>query len=169
VVKRALCRMRRDERGAAMVELAIVLPILMLIVMGIVEFGRAWNVYQVITDAAREGARRAVVRDGDTDSKVGTTATPGTVPAVVLDRLGRAGLPTAGAWSEDNFTESCVDWEPPVDVVDAPTIHGCGWGRQTGEEARVVVRTPTPFFFLRPVTSLVGAEMLSTNFVMRNE
>jgi Flp pilus assembly pilin Flp len=169
MVNRALHRLRRDERGAAMVEMAVVLPVLMLIVMGIVEFGRAWNVYQVITDAAREGARRAVIRDGDTDAKVGTTGAPGTVPAVVLDRLGRAGLPTAEAWSEDNFTESCVGWTPPVDVVDAPTIHGCGWGRQTGEEARVVVRAPTPFFFLRPVTSLVGAEMLSTNFVMRNE
>jgi hypothetical protein len=169
MVNRALHRLRRDERGAAMVEMAIVLPILLLFVMGIVEFGRAWNIYQVITDAAREGARRAVVRDGDTAAKVGTTETPGTVPAVVLDRLGRAGLRTADAWSDDNFTESCVGWGPPVNVVDTPAIHGCGWGRQTGEEARVVVRAPTPFFFLRPVTSLVGAEMLSTNFVMRNE
>jgi hypothetical protein len=38
-----------------------VAPILLLLLFGIVDFARAWNVYEVLTDAAREGARRAVV------------------------------------------------------------------------------------------------------------
>ena len=48
---------RRDGRGQALVELALILPILLMLLLGIFEFGRAWNTKQVITDAAREGAR----------------------------------------------------------------------------------------------------------------
>jgi Flp pilus assembly protein TadG len=51
----------RNERGQALVEFAIVLPMLLLLLLGIVDFARAWNVYEVLTDAAREGARIAVV------------------------------------------------------------------------------------------------------------
>jgi Flp pilus assembly protein TadG len=56
-----------DRRGQALVEFAIVLPALLLLLMGIVDMARAWNIYEVITDAGREGARRAVV-----DSNIGT-------------------------------------------------------------------------------------------------
>jgi Flp pilus assembly protein TadG len=61
-----LRRMRawRDEAGAAAVEFAFVLPVLLLLLFGIVEFGRAWNVRQTLTDAAREGARVAAVNNG---------------------------------------------------------------------------------------------------------
>jgi len=53
--------MRRDDSGQALVEFALVVPIFLLILFGIVEFARAWNIYEVLTDAAREGARNAVV------------------------------------------------------------------------------------------------------------
>jgi Flp pilus assembly protein TadG len=53
----------RDDRGAAAVEFALVLPLLLLILFGIIEFGRAWSVKQTLTDAAREGARIAVVSE----------------------------------------------------------------------------------------------------------
>ena len=52
----------RRERGAVAVEMAIVLPILVLLVGGIVDFGRAYFTQVVLTNAAREGARAAVVR-----------------------------------------------------------------------------------------------------------
>lgn len=58
-------RLRRAEEGQALVEFALVVPFLLLFIIGIVEFGRAWNLHQVITDAAREGARKAVVFDPD--------------------------------------------------------------------------------------------------------
>jgi Flp pilus assembly protein TadG len=51
----------RDESGQALVEFALLLPVLLLLIIGIVEFGRAWNIKQVINDAAREGARKAAV------------------------------------------------------------------------------------------------------------
>jgi Flp pilus assembly protein TadG len=53
----------RDDRGAAAVEFALVMPILILLLFGIIEFARVWNVKQVLTDAAREGARIAVVAE----------------------------------------------------------------------------------------------------------
>src|SRR5687767_3180728 len=52
---------KRAESGQSLVEFAIVLPVLLALVVGIFEFGRAWNVDQVLTNAAREGARRAVI------------------------------------------------------------------------------------------------------------
>jgi len=58
--RRVLSR-QRGEHGQALVEFALVVPIFLLLLLGIVEFARAWNVYEVLTDAAREGARRAVV------------------------------------------------------------------------------------------------------------
>jgi Flp pilus assembly protein TadG len=50
-----------DRSGAAAVEFALVLPLLVLILFGIVEFAAAWHARQLITNAAREGARVAVV------------------------------------------------------------------------------------------------------------
>lgn len=49
------------KEGQALVEFAIVLPLLLLLIVGIVELAAAWQTMQVITNAAREGARRAIV------------------------------------------------------------------------------------------------------------
>jgi Flp pilus assembly protein TadG len=49
------------DAGQALVEMAIALPILLALLVGIFEFARAYNVQQVITNAAREGARQGVV------------------------------------------------------------------------------------------------------------
>lgn len=51
---------RRTQRGATLVEAALVLLIFFVFLMAIMEFGRACNIYQVLTNAAREGARFAV-------------------------------------------------------------------------------------------------------------
>lgn len=48
---------RRRERGNSLVEMAVIAPLLVLLLTGVVDFGRAFNVYIVITNAAREGAR----------------------------------------------------------------------------------------------------------------
>jgi hypothetical protein len=55
---------RLNRSGQAAVELALVLPVLLLIMVGVLEFARAWNLHQTMTDAVREGARRAVLADG---------------------------------------------------------------------------------------------------------
>jgi len=53
----------KSEKGAALVEAAITLPLLLLVSVGIFEFGRAYQTWQVLTNAAREGARMAVLPD----------------------------------------------------------------------------------------------------------
>ena len=54
-------RIIKNEKGASAVEFAIILPILIMLVFGIFQFGIAYNNYITITHAAREGARRAAV------------------------------------------------------------------------------------------------------------
>jgi hypothetical protein len=50
-----------DRKGQAMVELALMLPVLLLIIFGITEFGRALYIENTLTNAAREGARMASI------------------------------------------------------------------------------------------------------------
>jgi Flp pilus assembly protein TadG len=55
---------RLNRKGQALLEFALVLPLVLLLVVGMLEFARAWNLHQTMTDAVREGARRAVLADG---------------------------------------------------------------------------------------------------------
>jgi Flp pilus assembly protein TadG len=52
---------RRGEKGAELLEFAVVLGALLALMLGIVVFARAYNIYETITRAAREGARMAVL------------------------------------------------------------------------------------------------------------
>ena len=54
------CGWQRDD-GQALVEFAMIVPVLLLLILGLVEFSRAWNTQQVLTDAARESLRSSVV------------------------------------------------------------------------------------------------------------
>jgi Flp pilus assembly protein TadG len=51
----------RSERGQSMTEFALVLPVLVLILFSIIQFGIAFNNYITLTDAVRAGARKAAV------------------------------------------------------------------------------------------------------------
>ena len=53
----------KDRRGQNIVEFALVVPMLLLLVIGIAEFGRAWMTKNILTGAAREAARVAAVPD----------------------------------------------------------------------------------------------------------
>ncbi|MEW5953326.1 MAG: TadE/TadG family type IV pilus assembly protein [Bacillota bacterium] len=59
----------RDNRGQSLVEMALVLPLLIIILFGIIEFGRVFHSYLIITHASREGARVGVVGQSNTDIK----------------------------------------------------------------------------------------------------
>jgi Flp pilus assembly protein TadG len=50
-----------DERGQAAVEFALVVPIIIVLLLGIIQVGIAFHDYITLTDAARAGARKAVV------------------------------------------------------------------------------------------------------------
>ena len=59
-------RLRRDDRGVTAVEFAIILPLLLMLVFGIVEFGRAYQARLTVTHAAREGVRVLAVTEDQT-------------------------------------------------------------------------------------------------------
>ncbi|HUG89894.1 MAG TPA: TadE family protein [Planctomycetaceae bacterium] len=63
-----------SRRGAAIIEFALIAPLFFLLVIGIIEFGRALMVQQVLTNASREGSRRAIV-EGATVSDVQNVVT----------------------------------------------------------------------------------------------
>jgi len=68
-----VCRLcRRDRRGAAAVEFAVIAPVFFLLIFGMIEFGRMVMVQQIITNASREGARIAVL-DGTTLTQINTS------------------------------------------------------------------------------------------------
>jgi Flp pilus assembly protein TadG len=65
-MNRPLFRGRKArDRGTAVVEFALVLPVLLLIVFGIIDFGRALNAQITLTEAAREGVRLAALGYSD--------------------------------------------------------------------------------------------------------
>jgi Flp pilus assembly protein TadG len=76
----------RHERGAALLETAVTLPIVLMICVGIFEFGRAYQTWQVLTNAAREGARVAAT-SGTSDLEVETAVRS----YMAAERLGNAG------------------------------------------------------------------------------
>src|ERR1039458_5924651 len=85
------------ERGAAAVEFALLLPVLLLLVFGIVDFGRALNAQITLTQAAREGVRLAALGQPNVVSSTQAAATgirpgPGTVS---LFRVGLGPAPDA--------------------------------------------------------------------------
>jgi Flp pilus assembly protein TadG len=88
-----MSRLKRDDRGAAMVEFAVVLPVLVLILMGIIEFGRAYNAQVSIQAAAREGARELALRHSST---VVESATRDGAPTVTIDGIAQSPCPATG-------------------------------------------------------------------------
>lgn len=62
----------RKRRGAAAVEFALVAPLFIMMLFGIIEFGRGMMVQQMLVNATREGAREAVL-PGATESAVKST------------------------------------------------------------------------------------------------
>jgi Flp pilus assembly protein TadG len=81
-------RCRRDERGASLVELAIVLPFFLLLVFGMIDFGVAFADYQNVRSGVREAARLGVVDDINAapSCKIdGTTVSPPATPTTSTD------------------------------------------------------------------------------------
>ena len=69
---------RRSDRGAAAVEMALVLPVLILLIGGIIDYGRYFFTEIQLTNAAREGARAGIVlSDPVIRATAAGSATPG--------------------------------------------------------------------------------------------
>lgn len=130
-----------DDRGQAMVEFALVVPLLLLLILGMVDFARAWSAYEVITYQARQGARMAVVDD------------PGITEADVIQAI-RDGL-AGGSLDPDDATIA---------------IDGFRAGRGTPASVQIDYPYSL-IFAGRFLDWLTGSEdlVLTTQFAMRNE
>ena len=64
---------RRNERGATLVEYALVISIFIVFVLGIIEFARVTFAYSTLANAAREGARYGIIHANDTAGVESTT------------------------------------------------------------------------------------------------
>lgn len=95
---------RWRDRGAAAVEMALILPLLMVVVAGIVDFGRYFLQEIQLTNAAREGARVAVIGEPDVLARV-EAAAPG-IPGLTM-----TSTPCAGAGSTVEITVTDPDFE----------------------------------------------------------
>ncbi len=65
-MKQTTTRMKK-ERGQTLTEFALVLPLLVVLILGIVQFGVIFNNYVTMTDAVRAGARKAAVSRNESD------------------------------------------------------------------------------------------------------
>ena len=137
----------RSEKGAALLEAAITVPIILLISVGIFEFGRAYQTWQVLTNAAREGARMAVI-SGSTDTDVATR---------VRNYMKAGSLP--------NYSTATVTVVRGVALTGADTA------------SEIKIDYPFQFMVLNPVVRLVapsdtktGAPIsMQSSALMRNE
>jgi Flp pilus assembly protein TadG len=122
-----------------LVEFALILPVILLLVVGMLEFARAWNLHQVMTDAAREGARRAVLAN----------------PAMNQDSV-RAAMWRYLAQFGYNPTYSSVMSGTTITPIDSFKKSG----------ANITIELSLPYkFFVLPGKNLT----MKTAFTMRNE
>lgn len=96
-MRRSIHRRRRGgEEGAALVEFALIMPVLFLILFGVIEFAIAFNDYQSIRQGARDGARQAVVKDYGIDDSCGldgaAAAAPTNAKRIICTTKDRTGL-----------------------------------------------------------------------------
>jgi Flp pilus assembly protein TadG len=138
-----------SERGSALLEMAMTLPLLLLVSVAIFELGRAYQTQQILTNAAREGARLAVLPDASTAN----------IQTRVRQYLQMGQL--------SNVSDATVD------VTTTATIP---MGASTVSASVVTVNYPFQFTVLGPVARLVvpnstlgGPITLSAASEMRNE
>jgi Flp pilus assembly protein TadG len=113
-----------DTRGASAVELAIILPVLLVILFGIIEFGIYMYNKQMLTNAAREGARAGIV-----------AYTTRLTPAEILDVV------------QESF-QNAITFGAENDVVLVGTPDGYASDADTGVTLTVTVKYDYDFLVL---------------------
>nr|WP_077491127.1 TadE family protein [Sinomonas mesophila] len=105
---------RRRERGAVAVEFALVLPILLTLVFGIIEFGRLYNAQIVFSNAAREAARTmAITKDAGEAATAAQSVAAGYTIAVTTGSCAPEAQVTSTVTGQlDLLTGSWFGWGP---------------------------------------------------------
>jgi Flp pilus assembly protein TadG len=167
-------RARPGERSQALIEFALVSPVLLLLVFGVVDIGRAVFYYDTLNHAAREGARAAVTASNrlPTDADVLTTVNSQVVGAQVTAPCPQGPItstlpPGNTAWlyvTEPNPPAS-VEANPPMNApggeYPAPANGTCSAVNPAGGNASVQV---TLRFNLLLITPIIG--QLSANHIL---
>ncbi len=136
-------RKRRAEAGTSIVEATIVLPVMILLVFGIAEFGITYTQWNSLTNAVREGARVGVVFRSPCDA--------GNVTNLIETTVSNFAIVASG-----------VD---PADIVT--TVTGACGG--TGTQLTVNSTVPYNYIALDALAGLAPTTNLSARSVMRNE
>jgi Flp pilus assembly protein TadG len=106
----------RDEDGSSAVEFALVTPVLLLFLLGIFDFGRAWHAYNVATESARVGARMAALAQAPTvdsiRSAVRNSLSAGSLnpDQATITVTGLGGAPGSAARVEVEYNYSFLFW-----------------------------------------------------------
>ncbi|MBV8344092.1 MAG: pilus assembly protein [Candidatus Eremiobacteraeota bacterium] len=134
-------RPRHGERGSTLAETAIVMGVLLALTLGIMDFGRALYTYSFVANAAREGARWAIVRGSQCTLLDHCPAQPGS-----SDIQPYVQSLSEGATTASNITAS----------LSFPS-----GSNAPGSVAEVTVTYP--FAFVAPFLSKLGFKMQSTS------
>lgn len=114
---------RFGDRGAAAVEFAIVLPVLLIILLAVVDFGRLFFVQVSLNAASREGARAASIgRTADDVASIVQDSSPGTARLSSLGQTTSLGVvedPCAATPDDTAVVEVSVpfDWVTPLELL----------------------------------------------------
>jgi hypothetical protein len=148
-----LTRRAKSERGAELIEFALVFPMLLLLVLGMVDFGFLFQRYEVLTNAAREGARIAVLP--------GYSAAD--VQSRVCNYIQGGGIPVTG---------SCPTPTNPVIPVPSNVTITLPSGATVAAK-RVTITYTNSYLFLGPIAGMFGANLstrpITTVAIMRDE
>lgn len=148
------------ERGAALVELAISLPILAVILVGTIDFGRAFRTAMVITDAVRAGAQYGSYSLANSADAAGTTAAAAAVLAANGLSSGPAPVSTTscGCLDEDNPNA-------PPSPIACPTPYPCSAGSHLVVD--VTVTAARTFSLANPFPGIPNGIVITRSATMR--
>ena len=115
-----MAKHRRDERGQALVETGLVIGLLVIMVLGIIEFGYVFFALNMVTNAARDGARAAAASQDRTGQCGAYNQTNNAVQSLVQAQL--AGIVTV---TGVNIAQCTVTSGSPTPVCSTPPASGC--------------------------------------------
>jgi Flp pilus assembly protein TadG len=153
---------RSNQRGQAVIELALTLPLLLVVVFGIIDFGFMFQRYETVTNAAREGARLGVLTNS-----AGYTATEAQNRAIsYLQASGLNGpLRACGAAMVKN--SMCAQLTTQTVTVAGSTP------AKTVDQVTVIVEYDHEYSFVGPIMNLFGSGLgsirLRSASIMRKE
>lgn len=106
----------RDERGASAVEFAMIVPLLIVLVLGIAEFGHAFSVQGTLSAAAREGARAMALQNDPAAARAAVRGAAGTLsPGVTNAQIAitPASCPLTGGISATTYVNVTISYPKP--------------------------------------------------------